>query len=233
MPGKWRRGHLSDKQTVQVEFFIAYAWSEPRPGRDVYRHERGVAERIRSRSRRRERACDRLYLGSTVLAEKGQLTVFASGPKAAFESARAVFEAISARQYYVGDDQQARYLKLAINHLVGSTAVLLAEAPTLGKKGGLDWAEMLTVIGESVAASPLIRYKLDPLRLRDFKAAFSSSQMLKDMSLVVDAGESVGVPMASPALVRKQFADYAEADGAELDFFSIVRAVELSAGLHN
>ena len=191
-----------------------------------------VSEAVRDAAR--ERATGYIAApvsGSTVLAEKAQLTVFASGPKAAYESARAVFEAISARQYYVGDDQQARYLKLAINHLVGSTAVLLAEALTLGKKGGLDWAEMLTVIGDSVAASPLIKYKLDPLRQRDYKAAFSARQMLKDMSLVVDAGEAVGVPMAAAALVRKQFADYVDADGAELDFFSIVRAVELSAGL--
>ncbi len=171
--------------------------------------------------------------GSTVLAEKAQLTVFASGPKNAFEFVRPLLESISTKQYYVGDDQQARYLKLAINHLVGSTAVLLAEALTLGKKGGLDWVEMLTVIGDSVAASPLIKYKLDPLKQRDFTPAFSARQMLKDMSLVVDAGEAVGVPMAAAALVRKQFADYVEADGAELDFFSILRAVELSSGLHN
>jgi 3-hydroxyisobutyrate dehydrogenase-like beta-hydroxyacid dehydrogenase len=171
--------------------------------------------------------------GSTVLAEKAQLTVFTSGPCTAFEIVKPVLEAISARQYYVGEDQQARYLKLAINHLVGSTAVLLAEALTLGKKGGLDWVDMLTVIGDSAVGSPLVKYKLDPLKQRDFKPAFSSRQMLKDMSLVVDAGEAAGVPMAAAALVRKQFADYVAADGAELDFFSIVRAVELNAGLHN
>jgi 3-hydroxyisobutyrate dehydrogenase-like beta-hydroxyacid dehydrogenase len=164
--------------------------------------------------------------GSTVLAEKAQLTVFASGPKDAYERARGALEALCARQYYVGDDQQARYLKLAINHLVGSTAVLLAEALTLGKQGGLDWVEMLTVIGDSVAASPLIKYKLEPLKQRDFTAAFSSKQMLKDMSLVVDAGQAAGVPMAAASLVREQFAAYVEGDGAELDFFSIVRAVE-------
>jgi 3-hydroxyisobutyrate dehydrogenase-like beta-hydroxyacid dehydrogenase len=167
--------------------------------------------------------------GSTVLAEKAQLTVFASGPKDAFERARGALEALSARQYYVGDDQQARYLKLAINHLVGSTAVLLAEALTLGKQGGLDWVEMLTVIGDSVAASPLIKYKLEPLKQRDFSAAFSSTQMLKDMSLVVEAGEAAGVPMVAAALVREQFAAYVADDGAELDFFSIVRAVEAAA----
>ncbi|MPW19235.1 NAD-binding protein [Paraburkholderia sp. CNPSo 3157] len=169
--------------------------------------------------------------GSTVLAEKGQLTVFASGPRDSYAQVVPAFQAVSARQYYVGEDQQARYLKLAINHLVGSTAVLLAEALTLGTKGGLDWCDMLDVIGDSVAASPLVKYKLDPLKKRDFSPAFSSRQMLKDMSLVVDAGISAGVPMTAAALVREQFARYAQGDGAELDFFSIVRAVEAQAGL--
>ncbi|MFC0398842.1 NAD(P)-dependent oxidoreductase [Paraburkholderia rhizosphaerae] len=169
--------------------------------------------------------------GSTVLAEKAQLTVFASGPEQAYAHTLPVFQAISARQYYVGADQQARYLKLAINHLVGSTAVLLAEALTLGTKGGVDWTDMLTVIGDSVAASPLVKYKLGPLKERDFSAAFSAKQMLKDMSLVVDAGNEAGVPMAAAALVREQFAQYAQGDGAELDFFSIVRAVEAHAGI--
>ena len=169
--------------------------------------------------------------GSTVLADKAQLTVFASGPQDAYDRTLPVFQVMSARQYYVGEDQQARYLKLAINHLVGSTAVLLAEALTLGTKGGLDWARMLEVIGDSVAASPLVKYKLDPLKNRDFSPAFSSRQMLKDMSLVVDAGAAAGVPMIAAALVREQFARYAEGDGADLDFFSIVRAVEAQAGI--
>lgn len=169
--------------------------------------------------------------GSTVLAEKAQLTVFASGANDAYERVRPMFDAIAAKQYYVGADEQARYLKLAINHLVGSTAVLLGEALTLGRKGGLDWAQMLAVIGDSVVASPLVKYKLDPLRQRDFSPAFSSRQMLKDMSLVVDAGRDAGVPMAAAALVRDQFSHYASGDGAELDFFSIVRAVEAAAHL--
>jgi 3-hydroxyisobutyrate dehydrogenase len=48
--------------------------------------------------------------GSTVLAGNAQLTVFASGAKEAYGRALPVFQAMSARQYYVGEDQQARYL---------------------------------------------------------------------------------------------------------------------------
>jgi 3-hydroxyisobutyrate dehydrogenase len=167
--------------------------------------------------------------GSTVLAEKGQLTVFASGDQEAYARALPVLESVSARQYYVGNDQQARYLKLAINHLVGSTAILLAEALALGTKGGLEWRTMLDVIGDSVVASPLVKYKIEPLKARDFSPAFSTRQMLKDMSLVVEAGEQAGVPLPAATLVRDGFASYAESDGGELDFFSVVRAIEAHA----
>lgn len=168
--------------------------------------------------------------GSTASAETAQLTVFASGAEAPFDLIRPALRAFSARQYYVGAAEQARYLKLAINHLLGSTAAVLAEALTLGKMGGLDWSEMLTAIGDSVVASPVIQYKLGPLRDRNFAAAFSSSQMLKDMTLAVEAGTAAGVPMAAATLVRDLYAQYVRADGAELDFFSIVRAVEAAAG---
>jgi 3-hydroxyisobutyrate dehydrogenase-like beta-hydroxyacid dehydrogenase len=47
--------------------------------------------------------------GSTVLAEKAQLTVFASGPQAAFARVMPVLETISARQYYVGADDEGRW----------------------------------------------------------------------------------------------------------------------------
>jgi 3-hydroxyisobutyrate dehydrogenase len=169
--------------------------------------------------------------GSTVLAEKAQLTVFASGPAMAHARIKPVFDAIASKQYYVGKGDEARYLKLAINHLVGSTAVLLGEALTLGRKGGLDWKQMIDVIGDSVVASPLVKYKLDALRERDFTPAFSARQMLKDMTLVVDAGGAQGVRMDAAALVKQKFAAYSGGEGAELDFFSILRAIEADSGL--
>jgi 3-hydroxyisobutyrate dehydrogenase-like beta-hydroxyacid dehydrogenase len=74
--------------------------------------------------------------------------------------------------------------------MVGTTAARLAEALVLGEKGGLDWSGMLDVIGQSVVASPLVGYKLEPLKRRDFSPAFSGSQMLKDMDLVVKTAEA-------------------------------------------
>jgi 3-hydroxyisobutyrate dehydrogenase-like beta-hydroxyacid dehydrogenase len=87
------------------------------------------------------------------------------------------------------------------------------------------------VLGSSVAASPLVAYKLDSLRRRDFAPAFSVAQMLKDMSLAVAAGEATGVPMPVAALVRDLYAEQTGTDLRDLDFFAALLAAERRAGL--
>ena len=73
--------------------------------------------------------------GSTVLAEAATLTIMASGPKASYEKCVPLFEVLGAQNFYLGDSEQARYLKLVVNLLVGTTGAVLAEALTLGRKG--------------------------------------------------------------------------------------------------
>ena len=168
--------------------------------------------------------------GSTALAEAGKLTVLASGSRAAYDLVLPIFEAFSANQHYVGDDEQARYLKLVINHMVGSTAVILGESLTLGRAGGIDWDVMLDVLGASVAASPLVKYKLEPLRNRDFSPAFSVSQMAKDMGLVEAAAGSLKASMPAASLIAERFRSYAEI-APNQDFFGILLDIERNSSL--
>lgn len=168
--------------------------------------------------------------GSTELARKGVLTVFASGPAEAYQQLETLLSSFAATRHYVGAEHQARYLKLAINHLVGSSAALMAEALSLGRKGGLDWKVMLDVMGNSVIASPLIKYKLDLLASRDFAPAFSAAQMRKDMGLVNQAGQNSGTHMPLAALVAEYFEAYAQ-QKPDNDFFGLVEAVEAQSDL--
>ncbi|MGX7706694.1 NAD(P)-dependent oxidoreductase [Methylobacterium sp. Gmos1] len=169
--------------------------------------------------------------GSTATAEAAALTLFCSGPEAALERARPLLSTFASTLHAVGQGEEARFLKLAINHFVGSTAQVAAEALTLARKGGVAWETILAVLGSSVAASPLITYKLDPLRRRDFTPAFSIAQMLKDMSLAVAAGEATGVAMPVAALVRDLYAEQTGTDVRDLDFFAALLATERRAGL--
>lgn len=157
--------------------------------------------------------------GSTAMAETGQLTVVASGPQATFKELVPLFEVFSTKQYHVGDDEQARYLKLALNAMVGATSALVAEVLAFGQKGGLDAASMLEVICNSAVASPLLNYKRPMLEKGDFTPAFATAQMMKDLDIVLSVGQSKHVPLPMVAQIRQLY-EIAFANGCgEQDFF--------------
>ncbi|MGO6694403.1 NAD(P)-dependent oxidoreductase [Rhizobium johnstonii] len=169
--------------------------------------------------------------GSTITASSGNLSVMVSGPDDAYRKVEPMLACFSSRQFYLGKGEEARYLKLVLNALVGATAALLGEALTLGLKGNLSVETMLSVICESAVASPLIAYKRDLLVSRNFDPAFSVSQMMKDFDLILGAAKSDHVPMYLASMIRQQY-EAAYADGlAEKDFFVLFEQSERLAGL--
>ncbi len=174
---------------------------------------------------------DRSYLrapvsGSVSHAEKGILTVLASGPEAAFDRCRSFFECFASRSFYVGQGEEARYLKLVVNNLVGSTAALMAESLALASKAGLDPATTLEVLANSAVASPLVKYKVEPLKARDFTPTFTTEMMIKDMGLFADAAEALGTPAPMAAVTLDLLRQHAMSGGAEEDFFGLVKLLE-------
>ena len=129
------------------------------------------------------------------MAEAGQLTVLASGPRAAYEACLPLYAAFSKMQYHVGMGEESRYLKIVLNAMVGATSALLAEALTVGLKGGLDLAAMLEVINNSAVASPLIGYKTKMLCSGDFTPAFPVTGMMKDFDIALEIGRAEHIPL--------------------------------------
>lgn len=169
--------------------------------------------------------------GSTATASAGTLSVMASGPEQAYHKAEPVFECFSAKRFYVGPAEEARYLKLVLNAMVGATSALLGEALTLGLKGNLSVETMLNVICASAVASPLIAYKRDLLVQRNFDPAFSVAQMMKDFDLILDAARADHIPMYMASMIRQQY-EAAYAEGlADKDFFVLFEQSERLAGI--
>ena len=169
--------------------------------------------------------------GGVALAEAAKLTVIASGPKDAYERALPAFAAMSAKQFYLGPAEQARYLKLSLNMMVGAMGALVGEALAFGRKGGLDWATMLDVFNQSAIASPLIGYKSGPLKARDFTATFTSKMMAKDFDLLLSTAKETSVPLPVSALIRQLYATSIAQGRGEDDFFALTAVIEALAGL--
>ena len=169
--------------------------------------------------------------GSTGFAVNAQLIILTSGPKEACEACGPAFAAMGRKTVHMGEGEEARVIKLVLNMMVGVTAAMVGEALTFGERGGLDWEAMIDVVGDSPLASPLVGYKTQMLKERNFAPAFSAAQIAKDFDLILDTAREADLPMPVTALVR-QFWRAMMADGkGELDMFACVTLLEEMAGL--
>ena len=169
--------------------------------------------------------------GNNKMAEAAQLTVMASGPRASYDALLPILSLLGPNLFYLGDAEQARLMKLVVNLLIAQTSAMLSEGLALGRKGGLDWHDMWRVLGASAVGSPILKAKAVQLSERDFTPTFTVEQMIKDLSLILDAGQAIHVPLAQTAMTL-QLLQAATAQGDALqDYASIIKAVERSAGL--
>jgi len=169
--------------------------------------------------------------GSSALAETGMVSCFASGPRSVFDGLFPVLQGFTRAQTYLGPGEEARYAKLAINLMIAVSAGMMAECLALARKGNIGWSDILNVMGESAAASPFVKYKLDPLATRDFSPAFSCRQVVKDLDLILDAAGSENVPVPLAGIMRQTYSAMMAAGEAENDFIAVVRHVERLSGL--
>lgn len=169
--------------------------------------------------------------GNNKMAEAAQLTVMASGPRSVYDALLPLLRLLGPNQFWLGEGEQARLMKLVVNLLIAQTSAMLAEALTLGQKGGLAWRDMWDVLGASAVASPILKAKAVQLKERDFGATFTVPQMLKDVDLILGEGAQAQVPLPQVALTR-QMLQAAQAQGfSDEDYAAIIKVVEASAAL--
>ena len=169
--------------------------------------------------------------GNPVLAEAGTLTCFASGPKAAFEAIRPALTAFTRAQTWLGEKEEARFAKLAINLMIAVSAGMMAEALALARKGGIGWQDILNVMADSAVGSPFVKYKAPPLAQRDFSSTFSCRQMAKDLDLALAAGHQNDVPMPLAALMRETYTGLIGQGDGDIDMIMPVKQTEKLSGL--
>jgi len=161
--------------------------------------------------------------GSTASVAKGLLTIYASGPRVAFERSLPILRRVSRRQDYVGQAEEARIFKLVINTIVGAIPVLLSEALSLGTRNGLDWSALVDAISSSVVASPLLGYKAEAIKAKDWTPTAQLALGIKDLSLALEAGGENAMPITR--LVRDRYIDATEQFYGDLDFFALVTGI--------
>jgi 3-hydroxyisobutyrate dehydrogenase-like beta-hydroxyacid dehydrogenase len=163
--------------------------------------------------------------GNPSVVRAGNLSFIVSGPRETLERIEPILLAIGPTIHHVGDAEQARIVKLAINLMIGGLAQLMSEALVLGEAAGVSRAALLEVMGSSSAGAPFVKYKTEPLLRDDFSATFTTSLMEKDIDLVLDAADENGVELPMARELKELVRAAVDAGYGDDDFMALFLAL--------
>jgi 3-hydroxyisobutyrate dehydrogenase-like beta-hydroxyacid dehydrogenase len=168
--------------------------------------------------------------GNPGVLASGQLTLIVSGDEAALAAARPLLEHVGPKLYYVGREEQARVMKLAVNAVLAATAEMLAEVVTLCEASGIERRVLLDVLAGSAVASPFINYKTQPLLGRRYDATFTTAMLVKDLQLAQRVAAAESVPMPVTDLVAELATASCEEGLGDIDFLALLPHLQARAG---
>jgi 3-hydroxyisobutyrate dehydrogenase len=133
--------------------------------------------------------------GSTDPAERGQLTIFASGPDEARPRVAPLFGALGQRTIWVGDTGAGTRLKLVNNTWLAFANEAVAASVALAQRLGLTTGTVLDALGGGPLMSPWQAAKLQRITDGEFSAQFALSLALKDVHLALQAAGDAPLPV--------------------------------------
>jgi len=161
------------------------------------------------------------------------LYITAAGPSEAVEACRPALASTSRGVFTVGTDPvQAAVVKIAVNFQLASAIVTMSEAFALVGKAGVKPQDFLDVLDTVQFSLPV--YKLYGQRICDEAfdpAGFRLALGLKDVRLVLAAGDALNVPLPTASVLRDRFLSGVARGLADLDWSVASRVVRADAGL--
>ena len=139
--------------------------------------------------------------GSVALAESGGLTIMVGGEAADLERARPVLDALARSIFHMGPLGSGAAMKLAVNAVIFGLNEALAEGLVLAEAAGIDRRLAYDVLAASAAGAPYVGYKRPAfLEPAGTPVAFSLDLAAKDLRLIAELADEVGVSMPQAAV---------------------------------
>jgi len=125
--------------------------------------------------------------GSKDPAERGQLTIFASGAYEARSRVGPLFDAVGQRTIWAGSLGAGSRLKLAVNAWLALEAEAVNTSVALAGRLGLETETLVNALTGSPLVSPWQAAKLQRIAQGDFSVQFALHLALKDVHLALEA----------------------------------------------
>jgi 3-hydroxyisobutyrate dehydrogenase-like beta-hydroxyacid dehydrogenase len=169
--------------------------------------------------------------GTSAMVERGDCTIFVGGDAARLETCRPVLAAIGRRAVHIGPAGSASLAKLATNLLVALNTAALAEALVLAEKGGLAPGAFVDLLKDSAGASKMVDVRGPLMVERRFEPQMKLDLFLKDLRLMLEEGQRLGVALPLTSLTQQLCTDTVAAGRGGDDLAAVITTLQRMAGL--
>jgi 3-hydroxyisobutyrate dehydrogenase len=125
--------------------------------------------------------------GSKGPAEHGELLILASGPTAAADALRPVFDVLGRKTVWLGEAGRGSQMKLVVNAYMSILIEGVAETMALADRLDIGHRQLAEVIEGGPLDAPIAGAKFHKMDQRDFAAEFPLEWALKDVDLAIGA----------------------------------------------
>ena len=156
-------------------------------------------------------------------AREGNLVFMIGGDPETLRAIEPVLGVMGKKWFHLGPNGAGQTIKLAMNGILALQVGVMAEALAIVRKAGLSELQLIEVMQSSMARSGVLDLKA-PLMVRgEYKPSFPLRLMHKDLGLLLDLGNQIGVALPATAAAREVYS-YVKGEAQEdLDYSAVMR----------
>jgi 3-hydroxyisobutyrate dehydrogenase len=168
--------------------------------------------------------------GGSEGAANGTLSIMVGGAAEDFTRAQPVFEAMGKTITHVGDQGAGQTVKLVNQILVVINMLAVSEALLFAEAGGLDLHKTLDAVTGGAAGSWMLSNRGPQCVDRDWRPGFTIDLQQKDLRLVLEAADQMGVPTLGTGMIFQMYRTLQQQGlGAEGNH-ALIKALEKMTG---
>jgi 3-hydroxyisobutyrate dehydrogenase len=189
---------------------------------------RDVAEKLNAKG---VHMLDAPISGGSEGAKNGTLSIMVGGDDAQFQRAMPYFEAMGKTITLVGDQGAGQTVKLVNQILVVVNMLAVSEALVFAQAGGLDLKKTLAAVESGAAGSWMLSNRGSQAIVRDWRPGFTIDLQQKDLRLVLEAADQMGVPAITTGLIFNMYRTLQQQGLGSEGNHALIKALEKMTGI--
>lgn len=169
--------------------------------------------------------------GGSEGAAKGTLSIMVGGEADQLERAMPYLLAMGKTITHVGDSGAGQMVKLVNQILVVVTQLAVSEALMFAQAGGLDLEKTLDAVKGGAAGSWMLSNRGPQMIVRDWRPGFTIDLQQKDLRLVMQAADQLGIPVIGTSLVFNLYRTLQQQGLGSEGNHALVKALEQMTGI--